>query len=277
MGHASIPLAGEWRYRIGLDLKGEKRPFPSTEQWPHPAAMYNAMVAPLISHAIRGVVWYQGAADIYQAFRYRELLAAFIHDWRARWKDSHLPFVLAQVACIGPHPEEPQDTALPVVRESQTVVGRTVSRVAVTPMYDLGGTTEPHYMRKREAAARLFEAARGIAYSDEGAHYHGPRYREGSLQVDKGIVEIEFVTSGALVQRGRSLMGFELAGGDRKYYAADADLLSSDTVRLRSKKVRHPVAVRFAWSNHPWATLYDEAGLPAEPFRTERWPLKATP
>ncbi|MGI8905117.1 MAG: sialate O-acetylesterase [Candidatus Sumerlaeaceae bacterium] len=272
-GFTSLPLAGDWRYRVGLNIKGIPRPWASTEQWPHPGAMYNGMIAPLVNHAIRGVVWYQGEADDYQANRYRHLLAILIRDWRNRWKQKDLPFIIAQIASWLPHADEPQESRWAEVRESQSYVENNVPHVAVAPMYDLGATTEPHYLRKREAAERLFNAARNTAYGETAVPYRGPAYRPKSMKIVGSKVRVSFdTTTGGLVMHGQKLRGFQLAGANRKYFWADAQLVSTDTLQLHSDKVRYPVAVRFGWQNHPWATLYNEEGLPAMPFRTDRWP-----
>src|SRR3990172_4582769 len=47
-----------------------------------PAALYNAMIAPLTSYAIKGVIWYQGETNADRAVQYRKLFPAMIRDWR---------------------------------------------------------------------------------------------------------------------------------------------------------------------------------------------------
>ena len=272
-GGTSITLSGDWRYRVGLDLKTEKRPWQSTEQWPHPSAMYNGMVAPLTNYGLRGIVWYQGEADAYQGVRYKELLTALIKDWRARWKQKEMPVIVAEIASYGQHPRETGISQWAEVRQSQISVGNALRNVAVVPTYDLGGTTEPHYLRKHEAAERLVDGARAVAYGETSVVYHGPRYKAGSMHIAGDRVQVRFdTTTGGLMQRGAAIKGFEIAGADRKFAWADAALMSRDTVELRTDAVKRPVAVRFGWANHPWATLYNSEGFPAETFRTDNWP-----
>ena len=64
---------------------------------------------------------------------------------------------------------------------------------------------------------------------------------------------------------------FEIAGEDRKWYWADAHV-EGDTVVVSSASVPNPRAVRYAWQSNPGATLFNGAGLPAGPFRTDSWP-----
>jgi len=65
---------------------------------------------------------------------------------------------------------------------------------------------------------------------------------------------------------------FSIAGDDHKWYWADAQV-SGDTVIVSSTLVQNPKAVRYAWQSNPAATLYNKAGLPAVPFRTDNWPV----
>lgn len=72
-----------------------------------------------------------------------------------------------------------------------------------------------------------------------------------------------------LVAKGGELKGFAIAGKDGKFVWADATI-DGDTVVVSSPEVPKPIAVRYAWSNNPVCNLYNEAGLPAGPFRTDR-------
>ena len=54
------------------------------------------------------------------------------------------------------------------------------------------------------------------------------------------------------------------------WHWADAKI-DGDTVIVSSSQVALPVAVRYAWQANPLATLYNVAGLPAMPFRTDNW------
>ena len=86
----------------------------------------------------------------------------------------------------------------------------------------------------------------------------------------------------AVVANGGVLHGFAVAGEDRKFVWADAKIdttrgkgVSADTVVVSSRRVPKPVAVRYGWADNPDCTLFNDAGLPASPFRTDRWPVSA--
>lgn len=285
-------LAGQWRYRPALNLKkAPPNPWKTTDQWPHPSAMYNAMIAPLLPYVIKGVCWYQGEADAFRGARYREMFKAVIRDYRNRWKQPGLPFVYAQIASIGAVDAGSTTSEWADVRESQSRVERETTATRMAVMYDLGGTTEPHYLRKREAGERLADAARVLVYGED-VDDRSPRYVRGSLDVKDGRARVRFDQED-LVQRGPELQGFMVAGRDRVWHRAIARLVEprdynggtkgrsktetpgrgTGTVEVWSEKVKRPVSVRFAWSDHPPVTLTNEAGLPAAPFRTDDWPL----
>jgi sialate O-acetylesterase len=75
-------------------------------------------------------------------------------------------------------------------------------------------------------------------------------------------------------QMGKSsdkLQSFTIAGADRKFVWAEA-MIDGETVVVSSPQIDKPVAVRYAWAINPVGNLYNRAGLPASPFRTDAWP-----
>jgi sialate O-acetylesterase len=75
---------------------------------------------------------------------------------------------------------------------------------------------------------------------------------------------------------GVPLTGFAVAGEDRKFHNAKAEIVG-DTVVVTCEAVAKPVAVRFGWAQHPVVNLFNKAGLPASPFRTDDWPGMTAP
>jgi sialate O-acetylesterase len=76
-----------------------------------------------------------------------------------------------------------------------------------------------------------------------------------------------------LVTRNNNLRGFVIAGSDKKFYWAKAEI-NGDTVIVSSDMIEKPVAVRYGWADNPVCTLYNKDGLPASPFRTDNWSRK---
>ena len=122
-----------------------------------------------------------------------------------------------------------------------------------------------------DVGARLARVAQEIAYGERVVSA-GPTYRSHSVRGDTIVVTFEHAAAG-LTSRGTraSVGGFAIAGADRKFVWANATIAGS-RVRVWSDQVTHPVAVRYAWDNNPdQANLFAQSGLPAAPFRTDRW------
>ncbi|MFO1515229.1 MAG: hypothetical protein U1F83_20405 [Verrucomicrobiota bacterium] len=86
---------------------------------------------------------------------------------------------------------------------------------------------------------------------------------------DKVTLKFDHV-DGGLVAKGGKLTGFAIAGDDKKFIWADAAIEGNNVV-VSSPQVAKPVAVRYAWDINPVCNLYNQAGLPAVPFRTDDW------
>lgn len=237
------------------------------ESW-HPSWLYNGMVAPVTPLAIRGVIWYQGATNtnFQRAAMYERIFKALIGDWRMQWREGNFPFLFVQISSFTSAPEE--DWA--VVREAQR---RTLS-VANTGMavtIDIGNPDNVHPADKQDVGHRLALAARALAYG-EHIEYSGPIYRQTSIEGDQVRVWFDHA-SGGLVAKGGPLTGFEVAGADHKFVPATARIEHSsfgDTVLVSSPQVTDPEFVRYGWANAPVVNLYNDAGLPASPFTSEK-------
>ena len=77
-------------------------------------------------------------------------------------------------------------------------------------------------------------------------------------------------TDGGLAAKGGELKGFVIAGEDKQWKPATARI-DGDQVIVSSPDVKKPTAARYAWENFPTCNLYNGAGLPATPFRTDKW------
>jgi sialate O-acetylesterase len=134
---------------------------------------------------------------------------------------------------------------------------------------DLGEEKDIHPRNKQDVGKRLARAALGTVY-DRAVVYSGPLYDGMKVEGDRIRVSFKHV-GGGLEARGGKLAGFAVAGADRKFVWAEAEI-DGETVVVRHPLVPAPVAVRYAWADNPEATLYNKEGLPASPFRTDDWP-----
>ena len=271
-GGVRRPLAGTWRFRVGaVSFLADGQRINKI-----PTVLYNRMVHPLLPFPVRGVIWYQGesnANDWAQAVAYRALFAELIRSWRREWSGARgtLPFLWVQLPGFGAPDTVPVDRpAWAALRESQAAalaLPRTGQAVAI----DLGESDNIHPRNKQEVGRRLALVARAVAYG-ERLTSAGPTYRR--LEVRGGRATIVFDhAGGGLVSRapGGAVTGFTVAGADRTFVRAEARIEGGRVV-VWSDRVPRPVAVRYAWADFPLgASLYNGAGLPAAPFRTDRW------
>ena len=240
-----------------------------------PTCTYNTMIHPLVPYRLRGVLWYQGEANTGEAYRYRTLFPAFITGWRRLWNEGDFPFLFVQLAGFGPvlEGDGPGDSNWAELREAQALA-LSLPNTGMATAIDIGDAKDIHPTNKQDVGTRLALAAGRLVYGwkDE---YSGPVYR--SLRINGPTARVRFThTTGGLVHKGDTLAGFALAGADRHFYWADA-VIEKDTVVLSSPKVPNPVAVRYAWGYTPPCSLYNAAGLPAPPFRTDDWPGVTAP
>lgn len=251
----------------GTDPPRQPRSPRSLQDHHQPGALFNAMVEPLTPYAIRGVIWYQGEnnAGRGQGVLYRQLFRTLIEDWRRAWALGPLPFLFVQLANYG---RVPETSTWPELREAQAMaLGLAHTGMAVT--IDIGNPTDIHPRNKQEVGRRLALAARAVAYGERDVQHSGPLFRQAT-QGDGGTVRLWFEHAGGGLQaRGGALEGFEVAGPDGAFVAAEARI-HGHTVVVSSPEVSEPLHVRYAWAADPPGNLVNGAGLPAAPFRTSR-------
>lgn len=230
-----------------------------------PGGLFNGMIAPLQPGALRGVLWYQGESNVGRPEEYAELFPALIRAWRANWGDAELPFLFVQLPNFAD--DNPRGRQWARLREAQA---RALDLPAVwmAVAIDLGEANNVHPTRKLELARRLALIAKTQVYGITG-DFSGPVFagatREGAA------LRVRFTHAGTgLIARDRPAQALEVAGADKVFRPATARL-QGDTLLVSAKDVKEPVAVRYAWSNAPAANLYNGAGLPVVPFRSDDW------
>jgi sialate O-acetylesterase len=258
-GPLPIALAGRWRYRIGMKLEdGPAPPSSMTGDVNTPTVLYNGMIAPLVPYGIRGVIFYQGESNAGRAREYRTLFPGLIAGWREAWGQGDFPFLFVQVAPFNEMPPE--------IREAQLIAWQHTSKTAMAVTTDCGDAHDIHPAHKQPVGARLALAARALAYG-EALEYAGPVFDSMKVRGDKAVLQFTHL-GGGLVANGGPLKGFVVAGADKVFHAAQAEIRGK-TVVVTSKLVAHPVAVRYGWANVPDGNLFNRASLPASPFRTD--------
>jgi sialate O-acetylesterase len=238
-----------------------------------PSTLYNGMIQPLLPFAIAGAIWYQGESNAGKAYEYRTLMPTMIEDWRKAW-GYEFPFMIVQLAPYMKIEEQPTESAWAELREAQFLTTRKLAKVGLAVITDVGEQNDIHPKQKQPVGERLAIAAQGIAYG-KSIVYSGPVYQKLEIQGSNAVVRFDHL-GGGLECRGDALQGFTICGEDKKFVNATAKI-EGDCVVVSSPTVTKPVAVRYGWANFPVVNLWNKAGLPAVPFRTDDFAMTTMP
>lgn len=262
----SVPLDGEWKYRI----------VPAGVEWPprapwHTAGglstLYNGMIAPIGRYGLRGFVWYQGEANTFDAASYGGALKMLLADWRDRFGfGAGLPFLNVQLAGYGAAPTRPTESGWAELREVQRRFAQQDAHYGYAVAIDIGDRYDIHPPNKQELGRRLARLARHQVYGEQTLHPWGPVPVAARREGDTVVVKFTDISNGLVAYGADGPVGFELCGaapGSCRY--ADARIRGDDVV-LRAANGGSATRVRYGWADSPVVTLFDGAGLPAGPF-----------
>jgi sialate O-acetylesterase len=237
------------------------------------SAIYNGMINPLTSFGIKGVVWYQGESNGGNGWSYRTTFPLLIKSWREKWNIGDFPFYFVQLANYGAPQTTPDfgDGGWAQLREAQLMTWQKVPNTGMSVTIDIGDAVNIHPTDKKDVGTRLSLHALANTYGQK-IEYSGPIY--DSMTVEGNKIRLKFThLGGGLVAKDGSLKQFAICGADKKGAWGNA-AIDGDTVVVSSPDVATPVSVRYAWGANPeGCNLYNKAGLPASPFRTDDWPL----
>jgi sialate O-acetylesterase len=209
-------------------------------------------------------LWYQGEGNANDYSLYRSLQPELFSDWRQRWGSNQIPFLFVQL------PNLKGANSWPDMREAQAYsLNYPNTGMAVT--IDVGDPYDGHPHNKQAVGYRLALLAENVAYNRK-VIANGPVYK--SHKISGNLVHLQFKRSESkLVLKEGAISGFEVAGEDNQFYPAQASLKNGEII-LSSARVSTPKIARYAWSASPEVSLYNDAGLPAAPFRTDQKKMK---
>jgi sialate O-acetylesterase len=266
-----VPLAGKWKGQLSVDAR-PPQPLPiAYENWPvMPTVLYEGMLAPIAPLSITGALWYQGEQNSERGYQYRKILPAMIADWRRLFGQGDFPFYIVSLPAFKPRSATPvEGDQWAETRESQALTAASVPNSCLAVTIDTGEADNIHAKDKLPVGERLALCALA-GYYGENVVSSGPTLASADRLA--GAIRLHFAhTDGGLVVKGTKLEEFAIAGEDRKWYWAEARI-EGDSVLVSSPSVPNPKEVRYAWQSNPAATLFNGAGLPAGPFRTDTWP-----
>lgn len=260
-------LAGDWKYRIGLSLKGfPPAPISPVQSSSYPTVLFNAMVKPWTAFPIKGVIWYQGEANVGRSEQYGDLFPALITDWRRQWR-SDFPFYFVQLANFMESKKIQPNSEWAALREAQTKALK-LDQVGMAVTIDIGLADDIHPKNKQEVGRRLALLALAGSYG-KNVSSSAPVFQNYIIKGDKMELDFGQKQDGFKI-KDTTLKGFTIAGPDRVFYSAEA-MVQNGKIIVSSPKVSVPLAARYGWADNPDCNLYGENGLPVAPFRTDCW------
>ena len=273
---------------------------PGLHNYSYPAALYNGMIHPLVPFAIKGILWYQGEANYGDGPEYYTKTRALVGGWRKLWNQppsqssgasgpppqgsgesgGDVPFYFAQLPNFEkPNPNPAGGDGWAHLRMAQLRCMQ-MTNVGMAVTIDLGESNNIHPKNKRDVGERLARWALHNEYGRKDVAVSGPLYKSMTVENGKIRIRFDYVAGGLMVGKKEgaapavaddhgTLRQFAIAGDDGKWVWADA-VIDGDAVVVSSPQVPRPAAVRYAYSWNPaGCNLYNKAGLPASPFRTD--------
>ncbi len=257
------------RERIDDDpyLRQAAEQLPPRPWWPcRPGRAWNAMIRPLIPFRIAGVIWYQGESNTANPYSYYRSFPLLIRSWREEW-GYDFPFYYVQIA---PFRYRGKDSlAAAIVRDAQFRTLREVPNTGMAVTMDIGNVRDIHPRNKQDVGKRLALWALAKTYGVDGIVCSGPLYREMKTEGNKAVIYFDYADGGLKAGPG-GVQDLLIAGADRKFVPAQGKI-RGNTLVVWSPRVKKPVAVRYAFWDAAQASLFNQAGLPASPFRTDDW------
>ena len=241
-----------------------------------PGTLFNGIISPLVRYPLRGVIWYQGEANVGRGKQYATLLPTLISDWRRQFGDDQLPFYLAQLAPYR-YSNFPTE-ALPEIWDAQLKTAQTVANVAMATTMDLGSTSDLHPKNKQSVGKRLAMLALSDTYQSalDMESVNGPLY--DSMSISDDVIRLEFRNVGAGLKnlsKCDPIGAFLVCGEDQVFHPASVKEIGEDWVAIVSPEVQSPKAVRYCWDDTAASLLGNSDGLPAFPFRTDDYRLSS--
>lgn len=251
------------------------------QAWSPGGRSFKTMIEPLAPYGLRGALWYQGESNLErsQSDVYADLLTKHVAAWRSLWGQGEFPFFYVQIAPfrysqkrVGPLKDKPVGPLeLPLFWEAQTAALSPIANSGMAVIHDsITDLDNVHPSNKRVPGERLALLALAKTYGRKELVCSGPVYKEMQVEGDRIRVRFDSVGSGLTTRDGQPPTFLEIAGADQKFVPADG-VIEGDCVLVRSAAVPKPVAVRLGWIEVARPNLMNKEGLPAGPFRTDKW------
>ena len=249
--------------------------FPDELKPPHDlqqaTALYNGMVHPLAPFGIRGAIWYQGEANVGEGMRYADHMSALVTGWRTVWAEGDFPFYFVQIA---PFDYGGNQEAEAELWEAQTAAAGAIPNAGMAVINDLGNLHDIHPRDKQSVGHRLASLALAKTYGQKEVVFSGPTFSSMTVAGENIRVKFDHLGGGLKSRDRQPLNWFEIIDADEGGFVPATARIDGDTVVLSAPGVKHPVALRFAWSGLAEPNLMNAEGFPAGAFRAGNVPKR---
>ncbi len=234
-------------------------------------ALYNGMIHPLEPFALRGAIWYQGEANLGDGMRYADRMKALVTGWRTLWNEGDFPFYFVQIAPYnyGGNPETEAE-----LWAAQTAAAAAIPNAGMAVVNDIGNLKDIHPTNKQDVGHRLALLALANTYGQKGLVVSGPTFKSLRIEGETMRVQFDHADGGLASRDGKPLNWFEIIDANEGGFVKADARIDGDGVVLSAAGVKHPAAMRFAWSGLAEPNLMNAAGLSAEAFRAGDLPRR---
>lgn len=236
-----------------------------------PGNIYNGVLKSHLGYGIKGAIWYQGESNAGRAYQYRDLFPLMIKSWRDEWKQGDFPFYWVQLADFLAEQPQPVESSWAELREAQTMTMARLPKTGEAVIIDIGEGKDIHPKNKVDVGRRLARWALANEYGVK-VPFHSPQYKAMAVKDNKIILTFDYLDGGWRPFDVAEPRGFAIAGADSKFVWAKAKILPDNTVEVSSDEIPTPAAVRYGWADNPVVNMFNGAGLPLTPFRTDDRP-----
>ncbi|MEP3477797.1 MAG: hypothetical protein ABJZ55_00980 [Fuerstiella sp.] len=296
-------------------LKKEGRVLPANETEPsdlkpgppldmnRPGNCYAGMIGPLVGLQVKGAIFHQGYNNCFSGtpgtLLYRDVFPEMIAAWRTAFGDPEMPFGIISLCTEGTSQTlnnycEMMANPGPFIREAQyqtfvDLYKQGQGNVGFTSTYDMRRRWY-HPQLKIPAGERMARWALATEYGFERSiRWKPPMVQEMKVVEDR--IELRLDEPASAVDNGGPILGFAVAGEDRKFHPATAEHLvtgkdnrgrdqkDKTVIVLSSSMVPAPVHYRYAWGRSPLGNLQAErnSDIPFATQRSDNWSLESVP
>ena len=262
-----VPLPLQWKIKPGLRVKGLSIP---PAPWAIPTSLttlYNGMIAPLEPYTLKGAAWYQGEANAEAASEYAGLLTTMFADWRQKFDNPTLPFLVVQLSSYGSTMTKPGQSNWAELRESQRRAVNADPHAGMAVSLDFGDRSDIHPTQKTVIGNRLARAAQAVVYGQDVTP-GGPDVGSVTRSGNDIVVHFRNTNGGLQTYSSNDAIGFEVCTAPNVCDYAYGTVQGDNVVLMGANKPEIKI-VRYAWADAPYINLYSKDDLPAIPFTAD--------